>query len=189
MSQIEAVDYEDDGGGGVSWIAILVGAVVVAAAVAFFAGRALAGDGGPATLSEAVEQAQAGDLPCGDSGEAPAADAQGGRPAGGFGQGGAPDAGFIVRAVCAGGQGGPPGGGQRGPADGGFSMQVKSVEGSKLTVTGPQGDVTFELGPDTAVSRATAGDAADLQPGQNVIVGGGRHQGEAATSVLITAAD
>lgn len=195
MSQTNG-EYEDDGGG-VSWVVILVVAVVVAAAAAFFAGRALAGDSGPATLSEAVEQAQAGDLPCGETGEAPtpAADGQGGPPAGGFGQGGAPNADFIVRAVCnngeggmGGGQGGPPGG-RGGPGGGGFNMQVKSVEGSTLTVTGPQGDMTFEIGPETTVSRATAGDAADLQAGQNVIVMGGRQQGEAATSVLITATD
>ena len=33
---------------------------------AFFAGRAMA-DGGPTTLAAAIQQAQAGDLPCGES--------------------------------------------------------------------------------------------------------------------------
>ena len=52
--------------GGVSWIVIVAVVAVVVAAVAFFAGRALAGGSGPETLSEAVAQAQSGDLPCGD---------------------------------------------------------------------------------------------------------------------------
>jgi hypothetical protein len=159
----------------VSWIAIAAVAVVIAAAAAFFAGRALAG-GGPATLSEAVEQAQAGNLPCGET------------AAGDPGQGGPPDSGFIVRAVCAqdGAQAPRGAGGGRGP--GGLTMQVKSVEGSTLTVTGPQGDTTIELGPDTTISRTTAGESADLKAGQNVIVGGGR-QGEPASSVVIVPGD
>ena len=49
--------------------------------------------GGPATLAEAVEQAQAGDLPCGDTGTAAATPDPAGRPA-------ARAAGFAVRAIC-----------------------------------------------------------------------------------------
>jgi hypothetical protein len=94
-----------------------------------------------------------------------------------------------VRAICdqdGGGQGGPPGGGFGGPGAGG-TRQVKSIEGSTLTLTGPQGDTTVELGPDTTVSRATEGATGDLEAGQNVIVTGGQ-PGQPATSVLIVPA-
>jgi hypothetical protein len=178
--------------GGISWIAIVAVVAIVVAAVAFFAGRALAGGGGPETLSEAVAQAQSGDLPCGDVPEAatPAAgtDAAGAPPTGG--QGGPGGAGFLVRAVCAqDGQSGQPGQDGQGRMGGfggrgGFSTEVKSVDGTKLTLTGPQGDTTVEIGPETTVSKSTAGEAADIKAGDSVIVSGGR-QGEAATSVLI----
>jgi hypothetical protein len=172
--------------GGISWIAIVAVVAVVVAAVAFFAGRALAG-GGPATLSEAVEQAQAGELPCGDVGEAPAGDpGAGGPPAGGPPSGGdASNAGLLVRAVCADDEARPPAGGPGGPGGGrGFGQQVKSVDGDQLTLTGPQGDTTVTIGPDTTVTKSAEADAGDLKAGDNVIVMGGR-QGEAATSVMI----
>lgn len=185
--------------GGVSWIVIVAVVAVVVAAVAFFAGRALAGDGGPGTLSEAVAQAQAGDLPCGDVPEAPTpgAEGTGGPPADGQGApGGAGGAGFLVRAVCnqdgqgatgAGGQGGRMGFGGAG-AGRGFGQQVKSVDGDKLTLTGPQGDTTVTIGPETTVSKSAAGAVSDLKAGDSVIVTGGRAEGEAATSVLIVPA-
>ncbi|MDA0171686.1 hypothetical protein OJ998_21480 [Solirubrobacter taibaiensis] len=186
--------------GGVSWIVIVAVVAIVVAAAAFFAGRALAGGGGPETLSEAVAQAQAGDLPCGDVPAAPTPDAAGGDPAAGGappmgagGPGGAGGASFALRAICsqtdgqqAGGQGqgGMPGGGFGGR---GFGQQVKSIDGEKLTLTGPQGDTTVTLGPDTTVSKSAAGEAADIKAGDSVIVSGGR-QGEAATSVIIVPA-
>lgn len=171
---------EEEVEGGVSWIAIVAVVAVVVAAVAFFAGRALAGGGGPETLSEAVAQAQSGDLPCGDVPEAPTpgADAAGAPPAGG--------AGFLVRAVC--NQDGAPAGAQGRMGFGGgrgFGQQVKSVDGDTLTLTGPQGDTTVTIGPSTTVSKSAAGEVSDLKAGDSVIVTGGRQEGEAATSVLI----
>jgi hypothetical protein len=180
--------------GGISWIAIVAVVAIVVAAVAFFAGRALAGGGGPETLSEAVAQAQSGDLPCGDVPDAPTPAAGAAPPTGGVpgqgGPGGAGGAGFLVRAVCAqDGQNGQDAQGRMGGGGGfggrgGFSTEVKSVDGTKLTLTGPQGDTTVEIGPETTVSKSTAGEAADIKAGDSVIVSGGR-QGEAATSVLI----
>lgn len=180
--------------GGISWIAIVAVVAIVVAAIAFFAGRALAGGSGPETLSEAVAQAQSGDLPCGDVPEVPTPGAEGGAPPqGAGGPGGAGGAGFLVRAVCtqedgAAGQGGAPGQGGGFGGRGGFATEVKSVDGSKLTLSGPQGDTTVEIGPETTVSKSTAGAVADIKPGDNVIVSGGRQEGEAATSVLIVPA-
>ena len=188
--------------GGVSWIVIVAVVAVVVAAVAFFAGRALAGGGGPETLSEAVAEAQAGDLPCGDVPDVPTPGAEGaatpptdGQGAPGGGGGGAGGAGFLVRAVCnqdaANGTNGAPGAGGRmgfGGGGRGFGQQVKSVDGDKLTLTGPQGDTTVTLGPDTTVSKSAAGEVSDLKTCDSVIVTGGRQEGEAATSVLIVPA-
>ena len=186
------MEMEEVQEGGVSWIVIVAVVAVVVAAVAFFAGRALAGGGGPETLSEAVAQAQAGDLPCGDVPEVPTPGAEdaGAPPAGapGGGQGGT---GFLVRAVCAqDGQTGAPGGqGRMGFGGGrGFGQQVKAVDGDKLTLTGPQGDTTVTIGPETTVSKSAAGAVSDLKAGDSVIVTGGRQEGEAATSVLIVPA-
>ena len=183
------MDVDEVQEGGVSWIVIVAVVAVVVAAVAFFAGRALAG-GGPETLSEAVAQAQAGDLPCGDVPEVPTPgrEAAGAPPAAGAGQGGT---GFLVRAVCAqDGQAGAPGGqGRMGFGGGrGFGQEVKSVDGDKLTLTGPQGDTTVTIGPETTVSKSAAGAVSDLKAGDSVIVTGGRQEGEAATSVLIVPA-
>src|SRR6185503_15932295 len=96
---VETFETQGGEGGGNStrWVITAVIAVVIAAG-AFFAGKAMAG-GGPSTLAEAVQQARAGDLPCGDTGtaappqQAPTdAPAQGGPPGGG----GA----FALRAIC-----------------------------------------------------------------------------------------
>ena len=96
-------EYEDDyeGGGATRWVIAAVVAIVLIGG-AFFAGRAMAGSG-PATLAEAVQQARAGDLPCGDTGTTaaaatPPADANGAPPAGGFG--GANGTQFALRAIC-----------------------------------------------------------------------------------------
>jgi hypothetical protein len=77
-----------------------------------------------------------------------------------------------------------PGGGFGGR---GFGQQVKSVDGDKLTLTGPQGDTTITLGPETTVSKTAEGEVTDLKAGDSVIVSGGR-QGEAATSVIVVPA-
>jgi len=185
--------------GGVSWIVIVAVVAVVVAAVAFFAGRALAGGSGPETLSEAVAQAQSGDLPCGDVPAAPTPGAEGAGAAptdGQGGPGGAGGAGFLVRAVCsqdgqagaAGANGAPGAGGRMGFGGRGFGQQVKWVDGDTLTLTGPQGDTTVTLGPSTTVSKSAAGEVSDLKAGDSVIVTGGRQEGEAATSVLIVPA-
>src|ERR1700754_5081525 len=101
-----SVEYEDEEyeeAGSTRWVIAAVIAVVLIAA-AFFAGRAMAG-GGPSTLAEAVEQAQAGDLPCGDTGTAATPDpnatptANGGPPQ-------AFSAGFAGGAICNRGQNG-----------------------------------------------------------------------------------
>ena len=99
---------------------------------AFFAGRAMA-DGGPATLAEAVEQAQAGDLPCGESPAATATPGPDGPPPGGGG--------FTVLSLCDGGgqQGAAPGRGRIGGGGPGFGQTVVSIKGSTLTLEGPGG--------------------------------------------------
>ena len=90
-------EYEDDyEGGGNARLVIAAVVAVVLIAGAFFAGKAMAGSG-PKTLADAVKQAQAGDLPCGDTGAAPTPAANGAPPAGGFGANGAQ---FMVRAIC-----------------------------------------------------------------------------------------
>lgn len=168
---------EEEVEGGVSWIVIVAVVAVVVAAVAFFAGRALAGGNGPETLSEAVAQAQAGDLPCGDIPEVPT-------PGAGAPPTGAPGgSGFLVRAVC--NQDAAPATAQGRMGGRGFGQQVKSVDGDTLTLTGPQGDTTVTIGPETTVSKSAAGEVSDLKAGDSVIVTGGRQEGEPATSVLI----
>ncbi|MDA0185232.1 hypothetical protein OJ997_33315, partial [Solirubrobacter phytolaccae] len=111
---------------------------------------------------------------------------------------GAGGAGFLVRAVCNpdgqaganGGAGGAGGGqGRMGFGGGrGFGQQVKSVDGDKLTLTGPQGDTTVTIGPETTVSKSAEGAVSDLKAGDSVIVTGGRGEGETATSVVIVPA-
>jgi hypothetical protein len=172
-------EYEYEGAGSARWVIAAVAAVALAAG-AFFAGQALAGDG-PATLAEAVEQAQAGELPCGEEAEVTPG-AQGGPPAGG---------GFAVRALCDRGQGanGRPAAGLRG-GFGGPSGEVVSLDGDKLTLKAQQGTITVTLGPETAISKASKGAASDLKAGQTVVVGGagrpGQDQTGTAGSVLIT---
>ena len=171
------------------WVIAAVVAVALIAG-AFFAGKAMAGSSGPATLAEAVTQAQAGDLPCGDTGTASATpDPQGGPPQG---------AGFAVRAICNRGQqgtnGGPPtGAGFAGRGGGfGFGGEVVSVTADKLTFKGQQGNITVTLGPSTTISKSSKAASSDLKPGQTVVVGGAGRQAQAggqtatATSVLIT---
>jgi len=201
MSSVEYDEDDYEEGGSTRWVIAAVVAVVLIAG-AFFAGKAMAG-GGPATLAEAVEQAQAGDLPCGDTGSAATPDpnatpaANGAPPQGG--------AGFMVRAICdrgtnGQGQNGQPcargsfGGGRAGGGFGfGPSGTVKSVSGDKLVITGQQGDITVNLGADTKISKTAEASSSDLKPGVTVTVqgaGGFRQQQQTstATSVLITGA-
>jgi hypothetical protein len=168
-----------------SWTGRLIVAGVVALALiagAFFAGKAMAGSSssGPATLAEAVQQAQKGTLPCGDTATAaatPAATpgADGGPPAGG----GA----FLLRGICnrAGGQG--TAGGQTGQGQGqgrgrfggagGFGGQtVTAVSPDSITVQGPNGSNTIKLDSSTTVSKTSGATVADIKKGDSVIVGG-----------------
>ena len=173
--------FETQGGGGgntTRWVIVGVVAVVVIAG-AFFAGKALAG-GGPATLAEAVQQARAGDLPCGDTGPAPTPDSQGGPPANGGGA-------FAVRAICDrnAAQGQRPGNGNR-FGGGGFGQlgQVVSVDGSTLTIRGQQGERTIKLGSNTTITRSSKASSSDLKAGVQVIVAA-PPQGGTARSVQI----
>jgi len=185
---VESFETQGGGGGNSStrWVITAVIAVVVAAA-AFFAGKAMAG-GGPSTLAEAVQQARAGDLPCGDTGsaatpqQAPAGAPQGGAPPGGGGA-------FALRAICdRNGTQGTANGRQRfGGGAGGFGGQigeVVSVDGSTLTVRGAQGNTTVKLGSQTTITRSSSAKTSDLKVGERVIVNA-PPQGGTARSVLI----
>src|SRR5690349_4562521 len=100
----------------------------------------MAGDSGPATAADAVQAAQKGELPCGDTGNAAATPAPGDGPSAGGGA-------FLLRGICdrnAGqGQTGQPGrfGGGRG-----FGGQtVTAVSADSITVEGPNGSQTIKL--------------------------------------------
>ena len=200
-------EYEDDyEGGGNARLVIAAVVAVVLIAGAFFAGKAMAGSG-PKTLADAVKQAQAGDLPCGDTGAAPTPAANGAPPAGGFGANGAQ---FMVRAICdrtqstsgagAGGTGGTGtgqgrfGGGAGGGLGFGLTGQVTAVTSTSLTIQSPRGNQTVKLGPSTKVSKSSSAAASDIKKGDTVVVGGAgggfrqqqsQSQSTTATSVLI----
>jgi hypothetical protein len=162
-----------------SWTGRLIIAGVVALALiagAFFAGKALAGDKGPATLADAVQAAQKGDLPCGDSAGAAATpagtpDANGDPPTGAGG-------GFLLRGICnrdgtqaAGGQNGGQAG--RFGGRGGFGGQtVTAVSADSITVNGPNGATTVKLDAGTTVSKTSGASVSDIKKGDSVIVGG-----------------
>jgi hypothetical protein len=192
--EVEFEEYEE------SWTGRIVIAAVVALALiggAFFAGRAMAGSSGPATLAEAVTQAQAGDLPCGDTGTAaPAGTPAPGGTAPGGGGGGAGGAGFILRAICqpgaAQGQGQGQGQGQargRGGAGGfggGQTGQVSAVSADSLTLTGPMGETTVKLDGSTTINKSSKSELSSIKTGDSVLVSGARpNSGSAATSVTI----
>jgi hypothetical protein len=168
---VQYEEYEE------SWTGRIVIAAVVALALiagAFFAGKAMAGDsGGPATLAEAVQQAQKGDLPCGDTATAAATPA--GTPAGG---GAIPPAGggFFLRGICnQDGQGAGQNGQARGRfgGPGGFAGQtVTAVSGDSLTLDGPNGSTTVKLDADTTVSKSSGASVSDIKKGDSVIVAG-----------------
>ncbi|HWK30239.1 MAG TPA: hypothetical protein VNS09_26965 [Solirubrobacter sp.] len=190
--EVEYETYEE------SWTGRIVAAAVIALALiagAFFAGKAMAGGGGPSTLADAVQQAQDGKLPCGETNAvtlrggagAPAAAAGGdGAPPGGeggpgFGAGG-PQGGGFLRAICDGGQD-QQGQGAR-TRFGGQTGEVTKVDGSTLTINGPMGETTVKLGSDTTVTKSASGAVSDIKPGDSVLVAGAR-DGAAARSVTI----
>src|ERR1700754_4028839 len=120
------------------------------------------GDKGPATLADAVQAAQKGDLPCGDTANAAATpagtpDANGGPPGAGGG--------FFLRGICnrdgnqgAGqnGQGQGRGGAGRFGGAGGFGGQtVTAVSAGSITVQGPNGDTTVKLDANTTVNKSS----------------------------------
>jgi hypothetical protein len=142
----------------------------------------MAGGGGPATLAEAVEQARAGDLPCGES-ATPAAS-----PAATPGSGG----GAFLRGICDRGQGqgqnGQPPNAQGGGRLGGFGQtgEVTAIDGDSLTLQGPTGDTTVKLDGSTTINKSAKGAVADIKTGDSVLVSGaGPNSQSAATSVTI----
>jgi hypothetical protein len=168
--EVELETYEE------SWTGRLIIAGVVALALiagAFFAGKAMAGDSGPATLADAVQAAQKGDLPCGDT-ATPAAtpDANGAPPAGG---------GFLLRGICnrdgnqaAGGQNGQTGQGRGRFGAGGFGGQtVTAVGADSITVNGPNGATTIKLDANTTVNKSSGASVSDIKKGDSVTVLGG----------------
>lgn len=124
--------------------------LVVGGAGGFALGRATASSG-PATLAEAFQMAQEGELPQGDM--------QG--PGGGQG--------------FPGGQGGQRPGGQ-GPGGqggaGGPSVQgdITSTDGDVLTISTQAGELKVQLSGSTEIRRAVTGKASDLAVGDTVSV-------------------
>jgi hypothetical protein len=171
----EAPAGPDGGVGGGRRLVLAAGlALAVGLGGGFFAGRTTA-PRGPATLAEALQQAQAGELPTGDIG----AGRQGGQ--GGAFPGGPPPGG-------AGGAGGP--GGPGGPA--GFQGEVTAVDGDVLTVQTQAGTIKVRIGDATEINRSTKGSRADLAVGRQVTVrpdldAAGSGAGE-VTAATITAA-
>lgn len=168
-----------------------VGGLVLIGA-GFGVGRAAAPHG-PATLTAAVEQAQAGTLPCGTPSTTAAANGGAAGAAGGSANGGG--ASFLVARLCqtgqngassdgngangGGGFGGANGGGGFGRGGGGFgglfgpgsvNGTVTSVSGSTLTLATRAGAVTVTLPSSAAISKTAAGSVKDLGTGQRVVV-------------------
>jgi len=179
-------EYEDDDDyrGPGRGIAIAAVVAVVLGVAGYFAGHASAGSG-PATLAEAVQQAQDGKLACGDTGstaQPPAGQgdaAPAGGPAGG-GNGGA----FFLRAICDRGQGGNTAGGGQGFRRGGFggqAGQVQSLNGDTLVLQDRQGQtIKVKLTSSTTVRKSATGSLSDVKPGSTVTVAG-----NPATSITI----
>jgi hypothetical protein len=192
---VQYEEYEE------SWTGRLIVAGVVALALiagAFFAGKAMAGSSsGPATLAEAVQQAQKGTLPCGDTANAAAT------PAATPGANGGPLAGggaFLLRGICnrngqgaAGGQAGQGQGRGRFGAGGFGGQTVTAVSPDSITVQGPNGSNTIKLDSSTTVSKTSGATVADIKKGDSVIVGGfggfggggANNQNAAARSITI----
>jgi hypothetical protein len=99
------------------------------------------------------------------------------------------------RGFQGGGTGGFPGaggndnnnGGQRRSFAGGFIPgQVKSLDGSVLTLSTAQSVITVNLSDTTKIEKATTGSTTDLQPGLQVLVSGQRDSnGNIAASQVV----
>lgn len=124
--------------------------LVIGGAGGFLLGRATASSG-PATLAEAFQMAQEGELPQGDL--------QGPGGGQGFpgGQGGQ-------------GQGGQGPGGQGGAGGPSVQGDITSVSGDVLTVSTQAGELKVQLSGSTEIRRAVAGKASDLAVGDSVSV-------------------
>jgi hypothetical protein len=154
----------------------VIGAVLLAGA-GFAVGRATAS--GPKSLADAFAQAQAGTLPCGDSGGA--------------------GAGGLITRLCGGGAGGgQPGGfpggggatGQGGPAGGfggrGVVGTVTAVSATSITVDTRGGSVTVAVPSDVAVSKTVSGSMSDVTVGADVTVTSTTDASGARTASRIT---
>ncbi|HEX5880830.1 MAG TPA: hypothetical protein VF468_21305 [Actinomycetota bacterium] len=147
------VPVYDRGTGRSPWRDRLVAGVlclVVGGAGGFALGRATASSG-PATLAEAFQMAQEGELPQGDM--------QG--PGGGQGFPGGP-----------GGQGpgGQGPGGQGGTSGPSVQGDITSTDGDVLTISTQAGELKVQLSGSTEIRRAVAGKASDLAVGDTVSV-------------------
>ena len=155
-----------------SWTGRIAIAAVIALALiagAFFAGRALAGESGPATLAEAVQQARSGELPCGETAEEGAA--------GGAGApGSAGEASGTGQPGAAGGTGRSGGAaGSDGGAAGSSSQPGTAGAGQPGAAGGPPGG-SFPLGAlcedgDRQQPQGTRGRLGGGQTGQVTAVG------------------
>lgn len=132
----------------------VVGALVIAGG-AFFAGRAMAA--GPATLADALQQAQAGTLPCGTT----------------SGTGGG---GFAARLCGSGtGTGGTGGAGATGQGGAGFGGRgvlgtVTAVSPTSITVNTRGGSVTVAVPSTVVVEKTVTGSMSDVTVGSDVTV-------------------
>ncbi len=135
----------------------VIGALVIAGG-AFLAGRAMAA--GPATLADALQEAQAGTLPCGTTS-------------------GMRGSGFAAR-LCASGTGGGAGTGTGGtgtgaPGGAGFGGRgvvgtVTAVSPTSITVNTRGGSVTVAVPSTVVVSKTVSGAMSDVTVGADVTV-------------------
>jgi hypothetical protein len=134
----------------------VVGALVIAGG-AFFAGRAMAA--GPATLADALQEAQAGTLPCGTTS---------GTGAGGF-------AARLCGSGTGTGTGGTGGAGAIGQGGAGFGGRgvvgtVTAVSPTSITVNTRGGSVTVAVPSTVVVSKTVTGAISDVTVGADVTV-------------------
>ena len=136
----------------------VVGALVIAGG-AFFAGRAMAA--GPATLADALQEAQAGTLPCGT----PSGTGAGGFAARLCGSGTGAGGGATGTPGGAAGQGGGAGFGGRGVVG-----TVTAVSPTSITVNTRGGSVTVAVPSTVVVSKTVTGAISDVTVGADVTV-------------------
>jgi hypothetical protein len=77
------------------------------------------------------------------------------------------------------------GGAQAAGFGGGAFGQLKSVNGNTLTVSTQNGDVTVNLTANTQIEKTTAGTAADLQAGDQLVVRGQRDSSGTVTAETV----